>query len=472
MFKESKTLIDPIKAKIHQMLWEHGRHVRSYLEWNADVSTNHYLSNLLGLFYLGSALREESWREFSINEFKREIFGQTYEDGMDHEGSTAYHKFVLEIFFYFVLSMDRHRAHDATNGGLGEAELRRFRKMFEALGRLTDEIGRIPLIGDNDSGRIHSLLNRTDSDSRFLLSAGQMLGAKTESRFSFQETPELAWLFGFEPSSRRAVIPAEAGIQTTASSKASADWIPAFAGMTANCDRGGSGLLVLSGEKDHLVFSAQPNGTRGLGNHSHNDKLSFTLSVGEDQFFIDPGSGLYTSDPAIRNKMRSTLIHNTVEIDGQEQNDFLADDLFALADQAKVTVEKYSLPNLIKAHHVGYCRLKLPVLHGRTVERKSPEEWLVRDEFQGQGSHQLKWNFTLGDQILVEPEGRSRVVLNGKRGQLIFDVKDSSNEWVVEQTVYSPAYGVLRPTRALRMVQKPNLPFQLEFHLTWKPLAS
>ena len=38
-----------------------------------------------------------------IKEIEREIFKQTYPDGMNSEGSTSYHRLVLELFAYSAL---------------------------------------------------------------------------------------------------------------------------------------------------------------------------------------------------------------------------------------------------------------------------------------------------------------------------------------------------------------------------------
>ncbi len=458
LFKGSSVLIEPVQAMITKSLEVHGRHIASYLEWNADVSTNHYLSDLLGLFYIGTVFKSE-WKQFAEEEFKKEILKQTYADGFDHEGSTAYHKFVLEIFYLYALSSARRlqigmqelTLTQSLKMVLGEPGFERLGAMFTMLNHLSNSEGNIPLIGDNDSGRIHSFFNRSDSDARGLSEVSSCLGlgdAVAAPLFS-----ENVWLFGFELE--------ETSIAYK-KSVASDSHLPAS---------GGSGLLVLKGADDHLVFSAQPNGTRGLGNHTHNDKLAFTLMIHGDEFFIDPGCGTYTSDPLIRNRFRSTLSHNTIQIDGLEQNDFMPGDLFALINQSRVAVETYDPSQKVAATHDGYTRMGHPVLHRRSIERKeSGGEWTVEDQITGMGSHELKWNFTLGAGIQVKAKSSSEVHLIGSRGRLEINSEIPFSDFEVEEMIYSAAYGSWKPTQTLRYVSVSMLPVQAVFHLVWKPL--
>ena len=60
----------------------------------------------------------------------------------------------------------------------------------------------------------------------------------------------------------------------------------------------------------------------GFGNHKHNDLLGFEYHVAGVPVIVDPGSYVYTSDPDARNLFRSTRSHNTLSVDGQEQNEF------------------------------------------------------------------------------------------------------------------------------------------------------
>jgi hypothetical protein len=75
--------------------------------------------------------------------------------------------------------------------------------------------------------------------------------------------------------------------------------------------------------------------------------------VGGRDFIIDGGSYLYTPFPDIRNDFRSTKAHNTLILNGLEQNDW-ADGLvglFSMRDKAQARVLKLDTQYLMGEHY-------------------------------------------------------------------------------------------------------------------------
>ena len=68
---------------------------------------------------------------------------------------------------------------------------------------------------------------------------------------------------------------------------------------------------------DHLILDAGAHGFLN-GGHSHSDALAVVLTVGGDPVLVDPGTAMYTMNPALRDGFRSTRMHNTVVIDGRD----------------------------------------------------------------------------------------------------------------------------------------------------------
>lgn len=57
------------------------------------------------------------------------------------------------------------------------------------------------------------------------------------------------------------------------------------------------------------------------------------MSIDGKEIFIDPGTYVYNSNYEMRNKFRSTCMHNTVQIENEEQNLIDFDNLFALKER-------------------------------------------------------------------------------------------------------------------------------------------
>src|SRR6185295_19226636 len=87
-----------------------------------------------------------------------------------------------------------------------------------------------------------------------------------------------------------------------------------------------AGIGVVRAENAHyLIVTNGIVGTNGFGNHKHNDLLGFEYHHAGMPVIVDPGSYVYTSDPDARNRFRGTAYHNTLMVDGVEQNELRPD---------------------------------------------------------------------------------------------------------------------------------------------------
>ena len=63
-----------------------------------------------------------------------------------------------------------------------------------------------------------------------------------------------------------------------------------------------------------------PHGYLSIAAHAHADALSVEVRYGGVDVLADPGTYCYHGEPAWRSYFRSTIAHNTVELDGQSQS--------------------------------------------------------------------------------------------------------------------------------------------------------
>jgi len=451
-FERSPGVSEFARKNLGPSLWEHGRHIADHLEWGGELSTNHYLSDLLGLAYIGRALKDRKMFDFALRELSSEMMNQTRPDGFDHESSTAYHRLVLEIFFYFGLAAapgpgDKAARRAALERAAGVPFVERLRLMARALSGLLDNQGRAPLIGDNDSGHVHSLLRRDDADMAYAVDLTALMLGEDGLRRDGPASSEAAWFFGLDAVRRQA-----------GAGSAGAPAAP-----------GESGIAVLRGPSDILVFAAQPNGTRGVGNHTHNDKLSFCLTVGPDAFLTDPGTLTYTAVPEDRNAFRRTSAHTTVQVDDFEQNRITPELLFSLADDATPTLLQYKDGTRVAGNHDGYARLIDPVVHKRSIERiATPLSWIIEDELDAEADHDLSWKFVCGAGIAAVVDGPGIVRLIGSEGELEIKAHPATLKFQIEQGRLAPAYGVSVDSVVVATSWRGKLPFRATFTAVWR----
>ncbi|HSD47506.1 MAG TPA: alginate lyase family protein [Pyrinomonadaceae bacterium] len=346
---------------ILRLLQQHGVYIQNNLEFSHIATSNHYLSDVAGLLWLGAMLPElrdaHSWRDFGLTELLREIDKQILPDGADYEASTGYHRFVTELLLYsFILC----RAHKI------EIDAKYWRKLHQMLRYVKAYLrpdGFAPLIGDTDGGQVLPLHQRRADDHAYVLDIGAELFNDPSLKFPEQ------------------------------SSKAFPD----------------AGVYIMRKDDCYLCFNATGAGINGRGSHGHNDALSIEISARGRAFIVDPGTYVYTGDLKMRHEFRSTAYHSTVKIDGQEQNTTDVNAPFVIGNEAQPRVLEWQSNaeyDKVVAEHYGYGRLDSPVTHRRTVTFDKKEcSWLIEDQFFGEGEHEFETWFHFNDGLQLEVRG-------------------------------------------------------------------
>ena len=448
-------------------LLAHGRHLMGNLEIGPDgVTSNHYLANIVGLLYLGLCVPEfceaKRWRAYAVRALVQEMNGQVLPDGADYESSIPYHRLVTEMFLSAAL-LCRHHAER-----LPSTFFDKLARMLDFVRAYTKPNGLAPQVGDADDGRLHVVHGygtNDPRDHRHLLALGALyFDRENWWAAAGPAWPEALWFGSTRGEGRshppeRSISPPDSAVFPHA------------------------GLYIIRDHQDYVLFNCSPVGTRGIGNHKHNDLLSLEVHLGGEDILIDPGSYLYTSDPDARNAFRSTRAHATVMVDGAEQNGFVRGGLFALHPDARPRVVSWQsgeTHDRVVAEHDGYQRLMQSVNHRRSVtfERKRGRIEVV-DAFaqlsDGGATHEFVWTFPFAPGCAVESVADGWSVRTARqRVHLSLPFRDPGGDAVpigVEhgEGWVSPRYGVREKAPLLQWRWRGEIP--LAVHFTMKRIS-
>ncbi|MGQ0505498.1 MAG: alginate lyase family protein [Myxococcaceae bacterium] len=450
-----------LMLKALRSLIEHSAFVEANLEDSSAVPNNHLVADHAGLLVMALLFPElpSSDRQvvMALRGLEEQLATQVHPDGMSFEGSVPYHRLSLELF---TLALVHARDYGVS---LSSAYTERLSDMYFVAARYCSSKGLAPQWGDNDSGRALALTDRGPLEHGYLAGLGAALFGWGELKSEGATAPdEVAWLLG-----QRGVFRFE---RTRA----------LFNGESFSTD---GGLHVLRGHDVLVAISAGPNGQNGVGGHSHNDKLSFELHLRGEPVIVDPGTGTYSREPALRNRLRSTEAHSTVQLERQEQAPIDPARLFALREHANARVVSTLFGedvDRLVAEHTGFS--------GVTVQRtfllnKGERSLTVTDLLNGEGVHSVVSRLALPDvQARLRPltnEERARaggfeavgpvaVELGLEESPHAVVLTSLGVELSLDEAVYSPGYGQWRRSLcvAARM-ERTALPARLGFLILW-----
>ena len=408
---------------VYASLFDHGHFIERHLENKYEVTSNHFLSNVVGLFgvavLFGALPSAQRWRASCRTWLEQEMKVQVLDDGADYESSVPYHRLVTELF------MSGARLAERDGAPLSADYRRRLGTMVDFHWSLLRPDGKVPQIGDADDGRVHIFSGYgswNPQDARHLLApAAAMLD---EPKWRSDDDPwgawEAAW-WGYD--------------------------LPAPAEPARN-DVGrlfpSAGIAVVRNDRDYLVITNGIVGTNGFGNHKHNDLLSFEFHQSGTPLIADPGSFVYTSNPDARNYFRSTAAHSTLVVDGQEQNDFKTEWLFRMFAKAvpeHVEFVHGATGSRYRGRHNGYSQPNRPVVHERAFALDGASGVLtIEDRLSGDGGFDLQWRFQCAPGIEAEVSG-SGVHLRASTGSWTLQSNDGMAASILGGW-YSPSYGL------------------------------
>jgi hypothetical protein len=225
-----------------------------------------------------------------------------------------------------------------------------------------------------------------------------------------------------------------------------------------------------SGRGDHLVIDGGVHGYLN-GGHAHADALSLTLTVAGVPLLVDPGTGVYTVDQALRDRLRSSQMHNTLVVDGRSQS--IAKGPFSWTTMAKSRVRRWKTHkafDYFEGTHDGYD----PIEHRRHVLTLPGDLMVVADLVTGESSSAVRATADRGEHTAsvhwhIDPRWRVAV----HESAVTFATKDAQCQLVAPRGHIerfdgdagtglgwqAPVYGAVEPSTSLRLSHCGALPF-------------
>ncbi len=443
-FIGSEKIDDDFFIRFLCTIYEHGKFIRYNLE-RGIKNGNHYVSDLVGLVYLGMLFHDirtgRRWLRFAKRELEREMAKQVSPDGTDYEKSTGYQRFVAELFTSAYVLFTRN--------GIDVSPLfrERLERMFEFISSSTMQNGNVPGIGDADDGRVFRMRSEINfNDHRDILAVAAALFNRSDFKTVSPDFSELGLLLlGTEGSKKFTGIGAVSEVRSQLFKD--------------------GGFVFLKNANDYISFDFGDIGMQGRGGHGHNDVLSFTVAA-STPLIVDRGTYCYTCNVRLRNRLRSTYSHNTAVVDGVEQAEFkglwtiledtTAPDLLAWSSN--------DAEELIEAQHHGYERLSQPVIHKRKITfNKLERKYKVEDNFQGEGKHKIELMYHFAPGLKVTQIADGFIMLEGNETALIETPSSGSGRvLILENWEHSPSYGVIMEAKTARISISQELPLTTE----------
>lgn len=343
-------------------------------------------------------------------------------DGVGAEQSPTYGAYALEWFALAGLALK------GSSDDFSTAFKARAAKAGEYLLWLMDDTGRVPDIGDNDATRVLAI--RQEPEPRYAASIVALLAR-------WLDVPALC-----PPGRDRALRDMWGGTgadMQTAAAISGTQVLPQ-GGATIVRHATTHGTLV-------LVFDHGPLGFEAIAAHGHADALGVWLSWGDEPVLIDAGTYLYHSGEELRDRFRSTHMHNTLSLDGRNQSQIAG--AFNWSRHATVRLVEHA-QSTVTAEHDGYLRSH-GVRHRRTVRFGPGTKITIEDRLIGKLRREAKWEFgfVLAPEIETRCEG-DRLLLTTPKGRVV-SIASRTGDWRIQATDYSPSFGVLRATKRLTL---------------------
>jgi hypothetical protein len=381
IFAQSKVTTPERLEKIAKTIAIHAERIPPTLVYARSQNNNHLIIEAMGLYTASALLSEHPlalrWHKLGWDWLKYAFVTQISADGTYTQHSTNYHRLMLQA----ALWVQAVHNYSFRNEPIPLELTTRLEASTRWLWKLVDpETGYVPNLGHNDGAYILPLTVCPYHDYRPVLHASARSFLQTNLVPSGPWDDMATWFCIPMDQSQK-----EAGLnfwhQTPEPKELNTQ--PPY--LLVNHKNDSWATLQVA------TYHSRP---------AHSDQLQMDLWWRGNNLAQDPGTYLYNSLPPWENSLTSSLVHNTVVVDGQEFMQRAGRFLFLDWAQAKV-LERQSSPESgyesLTANHNGYR--KMHVIHSRKVTAHSDGHWEVIDHLDGppESIHTARLHWLLPD---------------------------------------------------------------------------
>jgi hypothetical protein len=425
-------------AKLAAVVAAHAARIPATLLYARSQNNNHLLSEAAALYTAGLALPahpdSQRWRSTGRDWLTWCFSHQVDASGEYVQHSTNYHRLMLQLALWVNAIANNAPVQDIEHEKLALATR-------WLLSRLDPQTGHVPNLGANDGALIFPLSTCEFGDYRPVAQAAAQ--AFLSSRLPSGTWDEMSLWFGLQQTHGTVLERPES-----------------------------SGLLYAKnswGTLRAVQYTSRP---------SHADQLHCDLWWRGLNIAQDAGTYRYNADPPWDNQLASTLVHNTLSVNAEEQmtraGRFLYLD-WAWADFNQ-PLETSGAARCVSAWTSAYARLG--VRHERAIAVFDDERWLMEDNlthtpFPGLGkiapTYRLHWLLPDWDWELENPDTHPALWLKSPHGWISLTISANqplkrigllrAGELVYGQGLASPVFGWVSPTYN---VKKPALSLSVE----------
>lgn len=414
----------------------HAERIPPTLVYARAQNNNHLLSEAVGLYSAGVMLpghpKSAEWCTLGWKWANHCFQTQIAADGTYNQHSINYQRMMLQLALWFKRMADLHGDVLPAESLVNLARATRW-----LIARLDPISGRVPNLGHNDGGYILPLASGGFHDYRPVTQAASR-AFLNQSCLPPGVWDEMSLWFG-----------------------------PATQPATPVVDDASASAILRSATSRASLRAAHYTTRPGQADQLHVDVWWHGEPV-----TLDAGTFQYNTAPPWENALASTLVHNTVSVNAQDQ--MRRAGRFLWLDWAQADWLPAESAGTLMASHDGYAR-RFHIRHCRTLSNPSPDGWLIRDWLEvialAPVSDRAPITFTLhwllpnlpyqleGNRLhLTSPRGEIRIGVECSTGNPSFQLVRAGEVLSGSPTAspilgwYSPTYGVKVPALSLRVL--------------------